>query len=782
MTQEGKSGLKEVLGRLEIRRSLYLLYAVIFISYAFLSWFSVGYLLLPVIVMDWFLLVIGALLAIFSVYLEEEPKVVRYLPYAGFVVSFLIFGELLSFVLPAYATDELASNTYAAYQFIHGLDPYINSNMAGVFSYSHLSPYSITPLTTGGAVDFLVYPGLSVLLFIPAVLLGIRSYEIIVFFAILSFFLLAYYYKKRGIEETLPFLVVAMVISGQYAYYSLTGDDDIIWVFFLALAYIYRKNPLLSGIFFGLSLSFKQIAALVLPFFLYFIYRENGRKARSGIDFIVGGIASFLVTNAPFIWMEPVQWFRHIISVDTQPILGAGIGPSVLAFAGYLNISSNVFLTLLVVTFLIFFILYLTYYNELKYAFFAFPMFIFIFNFRVLENYLAFWPFLILMVMPDFLEEFRARKTMGSHHHPHVISDIRFSIATQKKVAAAFIAVIIGSGGFIIYDVSSVSSPVHITGVWNASDPLWTPGYISHLQVNLTYTPSYGDPGSLDLNFRILPMATPLSLNPNALLWHTDKQIFPGASSVNIFPNTYADLLPNNVTFTIQVYYSSFVSSFSSDKLSIPTDFPISNPNMSLPSYLSNSSSSHINPVYPGWNYSLVSGVGNGSFKYSILPVGFNLSLDNKKASRQWAIASVSSAINVSRLAAGGYTLKYSLTNLRGNPYYYSFYSKNSSLIVGAQISFYGGKDNLTIGFNPGISSDIITYVNDTNLIVISNSSELSFANISNLLNTNGWSIQEATLSYVLMTYGVSGLFYATFYSFSLVSPAWNSSSGFSRN
>ena len=101
---------------------------------------------------------------------------------------------------------------------------------------------------------------------------------------------------------------------------------------------------------------------------------------------------------------------------------------------------------------------------------------------------------------------------------------------------------------------------------------------------------------------------------------------------------------------------------------------------------------------------------------------------------------------------------------------------------MGAQISFYDGQDNLTIGFNPGISSDIITYVNDTNLFVISNTSELSFANISNLLNTTGWSIQEATLSYVLMTYGVSGLFYATFYNFSLVSPAWNSSSGLNRN
>lgn len=752
------SGLRDLFSKVELRRTLYLIYGIIFVSYAFLAWYIVGYILISDLVMIWILLTMGGILVIFSVFIGEEPMLVRLLPYIGFLLALLIFGQLLVQVIPAYGTDELAGNTYAAYLFIHGLNPYIDTNMAGVYAFSHIPPYSITPMTTGGPVDFFVYPGLSILIFIPTLLLGLRSYDIIILFSGLAIILIAYYYRKKGYDVLVPFTLIAMMISVEYVFYSLSGDDDIVWTFFLGLAYIFRKKPWLSGVFYGLSISFKQITAILAPFFLYFIYMESGRKPRTDLDLVAGAALSFFATNIPFILMGAGTWLKHIIAVDTQPILGAGIGPSILSFAGFVYIPSVVFLIISVSLLLVLFVIYVAYYENLKYAFFAFPMIIFIFNFRVLENYIAFWPYMILLVLPDFIGDYRenVQGRVQKHHNLHPFAT---GFSGHRRVTAIFIMAIIASGAMASvgyeYNVTNADTAIHINWLGNASDPAWAPGYISEIHVNLSYTPFSSEPAALPILFRLLPAATGDTYDINGLLWHANKNITQGSHTVAIFPDTYADLLKNNLSFRLEAYYGQINAYYPTTVLNISGSFgfPIPDPNMTYPSSLSD-------PVYPGWKFSYSVTNGNGSFKTEL--GGFNLSQYVKIAGNSWSYSMVTAFANFTELSHMNATLHYNVTSWSGVNKFSSYYSQTRSRLAGVMLRSFSGFQIL-VAYNSSASGQIYQ-VNSTFAVVISDSNSLSFRSLINSIeSTTGWSFTTGELSYVVAVLNVSGYTSAVF-------------------
>ena len=185
-------------GNIKLRRILYLIYGVFFINFAFLTWAIVGYLDLFALVLIWILLVFSFIFIFYSVYSGEDFKYAKYLTTAAFIISFILFADTILRLAPAYGTDEIAIDTYSGYLFIHGKEPYINSNMLNVFAFTGLPKSLITPLLTGGAVEYLVYPGLSVLLFIPALLLNIPTFSVLLVFNILALVTAYLYYQKTG--------------------------------------------------------------------------------------------------------------------------------------------------------------------------------------------------------------------------------------------------------------------------------------------------------------------------------------------------------------------------------------------------------------------------------------------------------------------------------------------------------------------------------------------------------------------------------------------------------
>ena len=85
--------------------------------------------------------------------------------------AFLGWSYLQVRTTPAYGTDEIAFDQYAAQLFRHGLNPYTHS-MAQAFSLFHVSPDGYTFLLNGHAVTSLSYPSLSFLAYVPFLLAG----------------------------------------------------------------------------------------------------------------------------------------------------------------------------------------------------------------------------------------------------------------------------------------------------------------------------------------------------------------------------------------------------------------------------------------------------------------------------------------------------------------------------------------------------------------------------------------------------------------------------------
>jgi Predicted integral membrane protein len=154
----------------------YLIFGFIFIFYPFIALNYISYLDYMAIVTGWLLLITGIIILIYFVADVKENILIRLLPLLGFIFmiadSFLIF----SVIYPNALTDEIILQTYAAKVFIEGKDPYINSNMYGAFKYIVPNPLYVTPGLNGKLVEILLYPGMSVLAFVPVVLFNLPDY------------------------------------------------------------------------------------------------------------------------------------------------------------------------------------------------------------------------------------------------------------------------------------------------------------------------------------------------------------------------------------------------------------------------------------------------------------------------------------------------------------------------------------------------------------------------------------------------------------------------------
>ena len=745
-------------GNIKLRRILYLIYGVFFINFAFLTWAIVGYLDLFALVLIWILLVFSFIFIFYSVYSGEDFKYAKYLTTAAFIISFILFADTILRLAPAYGTDEIAIDTYSGYLFIHGKDPYINSNMLNVFAFTGLPKSLITPLLTGGAVEYLVYPGLSVLLFIPALLLNIPTFSVLLVFNILAVVIAYLYYQKTGFEVATIALIAAMLIDMEYAFFSVDGVTDIVWVAFVSASYIFRKRPWLSGLLFGLAVSFKQTPLAMLPFFLFFLYNENDRRKSSVLEFIAIGSLSFILTNIPFILMQPYDWLTNIVEIAFQPIIGVGLGPSVTSFAGFISIPSDVFTIISIAVLFCFLVVYIEKYNNLKFAFFTFPVVVFLFNYRVLENYIVYWPFLFFIVLPDLWKEKRLKENFEtSERHP-----ILSRLTGGRKFAAALIVILIAGGaaasaGFVITH-SIPQSPFEITNITSASDPLDIPNSITKMIVSLNYTPLENEADHQNVLFRIFPNSG--LENVNSLLWYSNSSLVPGLNNVSIYPDAAADFLNESYTFKLEAYYGNFTSFFSLKKpLSINDSLPMEDPTLIYPTYQSNE-------PYDGWYYSMT---GPGKYDYRYLMTGINETVyvdPGQKMNSSYLY--LRSAINFTYLADSNYIFSFNYSGSNSeiqNTTYQNFTFKTFSGVV---FSFDSGLEQLWLGFNKSVSGSYFDFVNADRMLIVTSQTTINFKTIMEYLNKYQWSYDDSMFSFVLGAKDGNQTLSAEFYNVSL--------------
>ncbi len=424
--------------------------------------------------------------------------------------------------------DEYLIDLYSAKQFLGGLNPYIHSTTANIFSiYKNFNLDYTTPTTYGAVITFMGYPALAFIAYIPYFFIGRLDNTII---GLLSIIPLILVYKKFQDKRLALLGVMAIIVNFVYMYSAVDAIIGILWVSSLMISYYFLyKNPFLSGIFFGLSISAKQFPIFIFPFIIYMIYRERGLK--KAIQWLLIASAVFLLINGYFIILSPVTYITNVLSPELNRLIGIGYGISQLSFMGYIYIPYTAFTIAFTLVFIMSIVIYIKYYDLLKYELFVFPVLIFFFNYRVLPGYFIYWPVLSLLVIEDI------------NYGKDLISIKKINYKKLKRFAyIAFIFIV------IIVVIFSGINYYHTNKVnINSIKPEIKGGSIKYIEVNLTYS------GSSDKNLYFRAMVN--ETNYDGYLFNvSNNSISPGQTKTFYLYPVRGENIPGNVTIKVIAY------------------------------------------------------------------------------------------------------------------------------------------------------------------------------------------------------------------------------------
>jgi len=315
--------------------------------------------------------------------------------------AFVIWSVLQLLAKPAYGTDEIAFDQYAAQLFRHGVDPYTHS-MAPAFSLFHVSPDGYTFLLNGHTVTSLSYPALSFLVYVPFLLLGwsTQTAVLVNVAAWAAGIVVAYVLLPRSVR---PLAIVVGSFS-VYISYAVGGVTDALFVPLLIGA-VYRwdrfawtrgpwawRGPVLLG----LAMAVKQTPWLVLPFLVAGVAIEarqlGARRAGLGTGgrYLAIALVAFAVPNLPFILTSPHAWLSGILTPIASHAVPAGQGLIGLSlFLGLGGGSLTAYTLALVVVFAALWLAFVVTYPTLKAWAVVAPALVLFFSARSFGSYLV---------------------------------------------------------------------------------------------------------------------------------------------------------------------------------------------------------------------------------------------------------------------------------------------------------------------------------------------------------------------------------------------------------
>lgn len=258
------------------------------------------------------------------------------------MVAFLVWCWAQIRLRPAYGTDELAFDQYAAELLWHGHNPYTHS-MAPAFGLFHVSQAFATFGLNGVPVTNLSYPSLSFLIYVPFVALGwVAQMANIVNVAAWALTVgLGYLLLPRGAKP----LAIVLGSLAVYTGFALGGVTDVLYLPPLMVAvYQWDRFPELRGwrawvapLAMGLTLSVKQTPWLILPFLLLGLILDGDLRGdrRTGLTaawrFLWRAGLTFVVVNLPFIALDPRAWFDGAFGPVTSTFVPEGQGWTALS-------------------------------------------------------------------------------------------------------------------------------------------------------------------------------------------------------------------------------------------------------------------------------------------------------------------------------------------------------------------------------------------------------------------------------------------------------------------
>ncbi len=493
-----------------------------------------GYTSFPSIILELFAYIVGFLIILYALISPNSKKdngnrlVFIMLASMGTVTLLYFFYGI---AVKHSVTDETFIDMTAAKNFLAMINPYGFRIPISTFNQNGVPLSYLTPTLAGGFVNTLGYPSLSFLMLVPIVLLHLNPVLLTVLFSSLLLFTIGLRYMKSSVRYASPLAISISLLNLNVIFFSLNGINDVVWAEFLALSIIFINRKYAGGLFFGLSLAYKQVPVFLMPFFMVYLLKTHGWKRM--LQFVFSSIVTFLIFNLPFIIWSPSTYFSAVLSPESTSLLGIGFGPSQLAFAGYLPfIGEKVFQYTEVAVFIILILLYYINFQKLKYVMTALPLIFFLFNYRLLENYVLFWPILSLLIIPQIIEDHDANpepRTVENKNVMKIFTDRRKTVISAALVillvlvpiSASMVSMESYNPSFTIISVSGKTTTTELQSMT--------------VEVQMKSPVSNGT-----YNFRVLT-GGPLFF-PNGYLWNvTSLKYMPG----------------NTVKFHIQSYNST---------------------------------------------------------------------------------------------------------------------------------------------------------------------------------------------------------------------------------
>ncbi|MGD0728682.1 MAG: hypothetical protein ABR981_01240, partial [Candidatus Micrarchaeaceae archaeon] len=225
---------------------------------------------------------IAAIASVVGLYLlgkfakNKEKRKLYALVAIGLIITTAATVAILATGLKFLGSDETVYNYYSAYLLIHGANPYTSSMQPALSMYGH----SRTILLNGSYEYKYNYPALSILPVLPLPFLtpfnnlNFLYFEpYVVFLSLLASFII---YRKSNYNKNVLLLIVIWLFASYAA--VVTIDQYLSVALLLLIAYLERKNTLLSAILLGLAASTIQLSWFAIPFFYILTLREQGKR------------------------------------------------------------------------------------------------------------------------------------------------------------------------------------------------------------------------------------------------------------------------------------------------------------------------------------------------------------------------------------------------------------------------------------------------------------------------------------------------------------------------
>jgi uncharacterized membrane protein len=204
------------------------------------------------------------------------------------------------------------------------------------------------------------YPAGSFLFQAPFVALGLKDTRWFYLMCAIAIVAVIFWKAPRRLR---PVVIIAFLINLVFWNLIGTGQTDTLYILFLLLGWIFRRQLWLSALFMGLAATTKQIAWLFILFYLILILREIGwKRALQSLGVIV---LTFTVSNLPFIFSAPQAWMEGVFAPVFDPMFPKGVGLVAFSIAGFLPSNSLIFTIMEVAVLILALVWY--YYNCRKY-------------------------------------------------------------------------------------------------------------------------------------------------------------------------------------------------------------------------------------------------------------------------------------------------------------------------------------------------------------------------------------------------------------------------------